>query len=738
MNRIRPRGGLALLTLLATGLGLLTPVAEAAPAPNPAPARTQEAKPGKAPVPLKDRGPIPADSAENRRDYSAEKSRGLTASAAACDAAEFTSRTGPALVQHIRASSVDCVNSLFQLTGSTATAAFRESQMISVANGLRDNASTYPGDNSTATQQVVLYLRAGYFVQWYNPDVVGPYGPALRTAIQAALDTFFNNSRAFTLSDANGPTLGESVILIDSAQENARYLWVVKRLLDGYSTAYDPYPSMTGAVNSAYTVLFRGHYLPEFVSAVAADSSVLTSLSRLAQANLHLLGTSREYLVVNAGRELGRFLQHTSIRPAARALVKGLLDRTSITGPTAHLWAGAAEMADAYDKADCAYYGVCDLKNRLTAAILPINHSCGATLRIRAQQMTAAELSSSCGSLLNQDAFFHRTVNDPGPVANDNNTTLEVVAFDSSSDYQTYAGILFGIDTNNGGMYLEGDPAVVGNQPRFIAYEAEWLRPAFEVWNLNHEYTHYLDGRYNMYGDFPATVATPTVWWIEGVAEYVSYSYRGTTNTAAIAEAGKHTYALNTLFDTSYDHDANRVYRWGYLAVRYMMQSHPADTATLLGHYRAGNYTAARTLLKTTIGSRYENDWNAWLTACAAGNCGATTPALPECTGSDVRALGKNCQRGNRSAANSWYDHLYLFVPPGTAQVTITSAGGTGDCDLYYSPSTWATPTTATHRSTNSGTAESIVVTAPPGNTYVYISLKGATACSGVAVATRF
>jgi microbial collagenase len=756
--RIRPLGGLLLAALVATGLGQVVPTAAAAPTPPPA--NVQPAKSGTSLVPLSDRGPIPADSAEQRRDHAAhdntlqkssqnspqnskarknsQDSQSLAA-AAACDPADFTSKTGWALVQQIRASTVECVNSLFTLTGSTATAAFREAQMVYVAYGLRDNALAYPGDNSTATQQLVLYLRAGYFVQWYNPDVIGAYGPELKAAIQSGLDAFFANSRAYTLSNANGSTLGEAVTLIDSARENARYLSVVKRLLDGYTSAYDPYPSMTGAVNSAYTVLFRGHYLPEFVSAVAADSSVLNSLSRIAQANLALLGTSREYLVTNAGRELGRFLQHASIQPTARPLAKGLLDRSSITGPTAHLWAGVAEMADAYDKAQCAYYGVCDLKNRLTAAILPINHSCASSLRVRAQSMTATELSTSCTSLLNQDAFFHRTVNDPGPVANDNNTTLEVIAFDSSTDYKVYAGILFGIDTNNGGMYLEGNPATVGNQPRFIAYEAEWLRPAFEVWNLNHEYTHYLDGRYNMHGDFNATIATPTIWWVEGVAEYVSYSYKGTTNTAAIAEAAKHTYTLSTLFDTTYDHDSNRIYRWGYLAVRYMMQSHPSDMTTLLGYYRSGDYNAARTLLKTTIGTRYDADWNNWLTACAAGNCGSTTtPALPECTGSDVRALGKNCQRSNRSATNSWYDSMYLWVPQGTTQLTISSAGGSGNCDLYYSPSTWATTSSATQRSTTSGNAESFVVTSPPGNTYVYISLKGVTDCAGVAVATRY
>ncbi|PPJ44561.1 peptidase, partial [Rhizobium sp. KAs_5_22] len=84
-----------------------------------------------------------------------------------------------------------------------------------------------------------------------------------------------------------------------------------------------------------------------------------------------------------------------------------------------------------------------------------------------------------------------------------------------------YAGAIFGIDTNNGGMYLEGDPSAPGNQARFIAYEAEWLRPTFEIWNLTHEYVHYLDGRFDMWGDFQAAMQQKTVWWVEGFAEYL-------------------------------------------------------------------------------------------------------------------------------------------------------------------------------------------------------------------------
>ncbi|NUL03277.1 collagenase, partial [Streptomyces lunaelactis] len=544
--------------------------------------------------------------------------------AADCNVSDFASKTGSALIAQIKDSETTCINTFFNVTGSNAKDLFREEQMVTVADALRETAANYPGDNSTSAAQVVLYLRAGYYVQWNQPETVGDYGPALKSAIQGSLDAFYASPRAFDVNDGNGATLSEAVTLVDSAGENARYLSVVKRLLTDYDSSYDGSWSMLAAVNNTYTVLFRGHQFPEFVSAVQADPSILTVLRDFAVTHDDLLGTDKAYLTSNAGRELGRFLQHSALQPTVSPLAKQLLDRSEITGRTAALWVGVAEMTDEFDKANCSSYGTCDLQNRVREAVLKVKHTCGPSLKILAQQMTDTELSASCDSLLKQDTYFHGIVKDSGPVKDDNNTTLEVVAFDSSTDYKTYAGILYGISTDNGGMYLEGDPAQAGNLPRFIAYEAEWLRPDFQIWNLNHEYTHYLDGRFNMYGDFEAGMTTPTVMWVEGFAEYISYSYRNVTYDKAITEAGKNTYKLSQLVDTTYDNsDTTRIYQWGYLAVRYLIQSHPQDVTTLLGHYRTGNWNAARTLLTSTIGTNYDADFASWLSKCAAGDCGA-------------------------------------------------------------------------------------------------------------------
>ncbi|MEU6478044.1 M9 family metallopeptidase [Streptomyces sp. NPDC047017] len=659
-----------------------------------------------------------------------------------CAASDFTGRTGSALVRQIEASTTDCVNTLFNLTGSDASGAFRESQMVSVAYALRDGSAAYPGDSSTGMPQLVLYLRAGYYVQYYAPGTVGPYGSALRTAIRSGLDAFFASAHAGDVSDANGETLSEAVTLIDSAGENARYLYVLKRLLAAYDTSWNSSWWMLNAVNNVYTVTFRGHQVPEFVTAVQADPSLIDALYAFASGHLALLGTEQSYLTSNAGRELGRFLQHPALRDKVRPLAAALLKSSAITGATAPLWVGVAAMADSYDKDDCSFYGTCDLQGQLARAVLTADYPCSASITIKAQQMTSAELASTCTGLRDQDAYFHRLVRDKGPVANDGNSTIEVVVFDSSTDYQTYAGALYGIDTDNGGMYLEGDPAAAGNQPRFIAYEAEWLRPDFQIWNLNHEYTHYLDGRFDLYGDFDAGVATPTVWWIEGFAEYVSYSYRGVAYPEAMAEAGRGTYALSALFDTTYANDTTRVYRWGYLAVRYMLEKHPADMDTVLGFYRTGDWNAARAYLTGTIGTRYDSDWRIWLAACAAGDCGTggTEPpggTVPECADPDVRALGRDCLRGGRSAAAGDDDYLYLDLPSGVDRLTLTTSGGTGDADLYYSGSGWATATSYTSRSTGAGNDHTLTVVRPPAG-YNYVTLHGAGSFSGVSVTAHY
>ncbi|MEZ0094474.1 collagenase [Streptacidiphilus sp. EB129] len=574
-----------------------------------------------------------------------------------CTPADFSSRTGSALVGYIEGSTQDCISSLFLTSGSDAAGVFKESQMLAVASGFQSAASSYTGDNSTGIYQLEYFLQAGYYVQYYLPNDVGPYDAALTGAVQAGLDPLVAGSHFSDVSDSNGQIAGEAMILSDSANLQARYISTYKQVLNGYNSSYDSSWYMVNFVNSVFTPIFRGHQNPAYVAAVTADPSLITTLDSFALNHRDLLGTGNSFLTSNAGLETARFIEHPALVATVRPLIKGLMDNSSITGPTSALWVGVAGMAAYYDPANCSYYGVCNLPQQLKAAALPISHTCDSTHSILAQSLTPADLSAVCASLQGQDPFFHNLVKDNGPIPGQYENSLQMVVFASPQDYQTYAGGIYGISTNNGGMTLVGDPTSTTNQPISITYQNGNDGFTAGIWNLNHEYTHALDGRLDMKGDFTQQTTVPDVWWIEGVAEYVSYSYRNMTDAGAVAEAPKHTYALSTLFQNTYQNsDTTRTYPWGYLAVRYMVEKHPDVVSAMLGHFRTGDYSGGYAVYNS-IGTAYDADFTAWLDACAAGACvvgGSPTAAFAAAPAARTVQFTDRSTEAGSGSISSW------------------------------------------------------------------------------------
>ncbi|MFF7455619.1 collagenase [Kitasatospora sp. NPDC008115] len=667
------------------------------------------------------------------------------------DLSAVISATGSALVQELKGlPRPDCAWKLFDLNATTSAAAFNESKMVTVANALRDTAVNYPGDNSTAVGQLVAYLRAGYYKQEQYPAAVSAYGPAVDQAAVGALDVFFAEAHSKDVTAANGEILAEVLKVVGQSNSAGRYLPRVKWLLDNYKGTW-PKP-MANSVDQLDWVVKDAfedkNDATGWKAAVKADPGTLDTWYGFITRNERQL--NRWDPVSNVGRHLGYFLGLPEFKDRTKPILKNLIHRYPNTGPTAALTMGLGWATREFDKGNCATYDICDLATRLMPVILPTQHVCSPNLKIRAQDMSPAQLDATCENLANQDAYFHKIIGDKGAVPGDVNTNLEVVAFENSDEYGWYAWAFYDIDVDNGGMYEEGNPAVPGNQARFIAHEASWMQPDFDIWNLNHEYTHYLDGRYNMAGDFDASQLTPTIWWVEGIAENISFGYRGERNENAITAARDKTYKLSQLFDTVYDHTANadinsaRVYRWGWLAVRYMLQEHRADIDAVLAKYRAGDWNGARTFLKQTIGTRYDAGFDAWLDACASNDCGPlpdaptgpVTPTVPVCTIADPRQFDNNCRRDNLTAATGNLSYHFINLPAGVQKLTITSSGGTGNADLYYGTN-WATTTNYSAKSTNTGNGETLTITNPPAG-WVYFSLAAQQDFAGVTVTTQY
>jgi microbial collagenase len=270
-----------------------------------------------------------------------------------------------------------------------------------------------------------------------------------------------------------------------------------------------------------------------------------------------------------------------------------------------------------------------EAKARADAAALVLTqvHQCNSSLQLRSVALTQTQQSQNCADLAKVEQRFMRLFDNPKPVLHDGNSMLRANIYQSKQQYVQLASQHFLMPTDNGGMYLEGLPHLKGNQAEFVAYQ----RHNGEVWNLGHEYVHYLDGRFNLAGDFcanlhdshaapencprPAPLSPYLVWWTEGMAEYVAH---GDNNPAAIKVAKDNTFLLSALFHTGYETNtgSDRVYRWGYLAVRYMFEKHPDKLKQMLAFTRSGDYPRYQALVNGW-GQSMDKDFSLWLSALA-------------------------------------------------------------------------------------------------------------------------
>ncbi|MCJ8274519.1 MAG: collagenase, partial [Psychrosphaera sp.] len=304
--------------------------------------------------------------------------------------------------------------------------------------------------------------------------------------------------------------------------------------------------------------------------------------------NSWMLGTDYEAQLAKGAALLGYFTtlewyeQDNQIESTVDGALNRLFAKYSPTGSGKSLWGNAA--GEAAHWGDCSKYtDVCAFETVFVDPLLSDVFYCddflnnGSNTRIRAQDMSTSQARETCEIL---DAELDRFSNRFGTnvVKNDHSDTLDMVIFDSKTDYQVYSPAIFGNNTNNGGIFLEGSPDVVGNEARFITFEYEDNNdPGFKIKNLEHEYVHYLDGRINKYGSF--RTASPsnggnTVWWSEGLAEYVAWQDNSEYAPDAMMEDY---FTLSEVFRTDYNDSIAQIYDWGYAASRYKKELHAED-----------------------------------------------------------------------------------------------------------------------------------------------------------------
>ncbi|MDE0422812.1 MAG: collagenase [Gammaproteobacteria bacterium] len=237
------------------------------------------------------------------------------------------------------------------------------------------------------------------------------------------------------------------------------------------------------------------------------------------------------------------------------------------------------------------------------------------------------------------------------PVADDNNTELEVVMFEDDYEYASYVRWLFGGTPTALGSFVEGDPSQAadteertpsrvltypvgdGSATMSVAEDNCHYAGPHEVYDapvdaieLKRETARYYDGRYNHYG-VPNLEGKGFVWWDDGVAQHVKVGGRVRTAARDLA-MGQDPMALSEVLTAMYnDRVFSDHYWWVQLAVQYLVTEQPDSVEFILQSTRTGDYEEAIRYVGL-MGAAFGDDWATWLADIVSEGLESTESAI--------------------------------------------------------------------------------------------------------------
>ncbi|EHH2489487.1 collagenase [Vibrio parahaemolyticus] len=578
-------------------------------------------------------------------------------------------------------SDYECMRTWFSPSLEQADVVFSTMSVSRITGGLKKAIEAYKGTKEQAQQIYYLgeFIKAAYKNRHDTfAKKLQPFSSELNADIANTIQQFLRSPYALTDGREQQEALASMLIVVDSIRQLAIAAPDVFAILDSFSADKSDSYYYRKAINNIFVAMAGHSQTKAFYDVIESDSSYIHRLSSFITNNEWAIGTDSEQLLGNAARELARLVktEDAETKKVVVDTLDSLLKRYPLGGKSDRIWVGIAEMVDAYASDYLEQLGLSNSKSVLKQRIMTFSYDCRGPARILAQEMTEAQAITSCETLNLKEDDFHQTVNTGyQPVADDHSDSVDVIVFKTKSDYSTYSSFLFDNTTNNGGQFLERDPSKQGNVPRFVAYQNGW-DDDFSILNLEHEYVHYLDGRFNQYGDFHDTMREGNiVWWLEGFAEYMYYKEG---YNAALVLGKEKTHTLADVFSTNYSDGLNRVYRWGYLAVRFMIEKHPEDVTELLGYSRTGQYKEWVKLLER-LGPAYNTEFHSWLDEVTKDiDDSDISQPKPKEKPKKIE-LNTSIQASGKKFSETLF---FVDVSESYNQLEV-SISGTGDADLY-------------------------------------------------------
>ena len=472
------------------------------------------------------------------------------------------------LVELIKTISYENVPDLFNFNDGSYTFFSNRDRVQAIIYGLEDSGRTYTADDDKGIPTLVEFLRAGYYLGFYNKQLSYLNTPQLKNECLPAMKAIQYNSNFRLGTKAQDGVVEALGRLIGNASADPEVINNCIYVLSDFKDNIDKYGSNYSKGNAVFNLMKGMDYYTnsviyntkgydakntEFYNRIDPYMERLESLCTIGDK----LNNDNAWLVNNAlyytGR-MGKFREDPSI--SQRALERAMKEYPYLS----YQYIEAANDLDLNFGGKNSSGNDIDF-NKIKAdareKYLPKTYTFddGKFVVKAGDKVTEEKIKRLYWASKEVKAQFMRVVqNDKALEEGNPDDILTVVIYNSPEEYKLNR-IINGFSTDNGGIYIE-------NIGTFFTYERTPEESIYTLEELfRHEFTHYLQGRYvvpGMWGQGEFYQEGVLTWYEEGTAEF----FAGSTRTDGIKPRKSVTQGL------AYDRN-NRMSLYDVLHAKY-------------------------------------------------------------------------------------------------------------------------------------------------------------------------
>lgn len=424
----------------------------------------------------------------------------------------------------------ECLRPMWSFDTDNSIGLYDSQKVDAVANEIQNLSSGYDGTLSSGVYGMLIYLQTAAYHDFFESSYSLSSSNKLNIKNACVALAASPNIRLMTDENLKVVSILLKVSDADTIRQEEEIIALLNFLMfdavqtDSWKTLPD-YQQYLETVNSIFFLMFRGESEQAFLDAIVENSDFFERLAEMTIDPELMNHDELSLLSSNAVLEYTRLMKHfpETIQP-------GLIDIINTYERLSQEWVMAMDALNTYG--DCTATTQCEdqdqIEEELYDLLFPNTFNFDDGKLVVNTPLDEAEVQQLYHAAKEVQAGFFNVLGTDLPVTNDTNETLYMYVFGSYEEYTNYAGMLFGIPTDNGGMYLERISTFY-TWDREVGVDSSLSLEAL----FRHEYTHYLQGRYLVPGYWGETELYENgrlVWYEEGMAEF----FTGSTDTDGI------------------------------------------------------------------------------------------------------------------------------------------------------------------------------------------------------------